>query len=396
MSERRTLRLKREAERRLRMGHLWVYANEIEGKLGQLGLQPGQLVDLETAQGRALGVAYVNPNVLIAARLLGADSQGFDPQRWLAGRIEAALALRRRSGTLDYGRLVFGESDGLPGLVVDRYGPVLSVQIGTAGMEALRPQIQALLQQVAGVEAMVWRNDTGARELEGLPREVSVAFGEVHEPVWIEENGARFGIAPISGQKTGWFYDQRDNRAALMPWVRGARVLDLFSYGGGWGVCAAVHGADSALCVDASAPALASVARNAEASGVGARVRTLQQDAFDACKALREAGERFDVIVVDPPAFIKRKKDAEQGALAYRRINEAALRLLAPGGLLVSCSCSHHYDAESLLDGLQRAALACGRPLRVLRRLAQSADHPIHPAMPETSYLKGYLLAALD
>lgn len=396
MSERRTLRLKREAERRLRMGHLWVYANEIEGKLGQLGLQPGQLVDLETAQGRALGVAYVNPNVLIAARLLGADSQGFNPQRWLAGRIEAALALRRRIGTLDYGRLVFGESDGLPGLVVDRYGPVLSVQIGTAGMEALRPQIQALLQQVPGVAAMVWRNDTGARELEGLPREVSVAFGEVHEPVWIEENGARFGIAPISGQKTGWFYDQRDNRAALMPWVRGARVLDLFSYGGGWGVCAAVHGADSALCVDASAPALASVARNAEASGVAARVRTLQQDAFDACKALREAGERFDVIVVDPPAFIKRKKDAEQGALAYRRINEAALRLLAPGGLLVSCSCSHHYDAEALLDGLQRAALACGRPLRVLRRLAQSADHPIHPAMPETSYLKGYLLAALD
>ena len=396
MSERRTLRLKREAERRLRMGHLWVYANEIEGKLGQLGLQPGQLVDLETAQGRALGVAYVNPNVLIAARMLGADSQGFDPQRWLAGRIEAALALRRRIGTLEYGRLVFGESDGLPGLVVDRYGPVLSAQIGTAGMEALRPQIQALLQQVPGVEAMVWRNDTGARELEGLPREVSVAFGEVQEPVWIEENGARFGIAPISGQKTGWFYDQRDNRAALMPWVRGARVLDLFSYGGGWGVCAAVHGADSALCVDASAPALASVARNAEASGVGARVRTLQQDAFDACKALREAGERFDVIVVDPPAFIKRKKDAEQGALAYRRINEAALRLLAPGGLLVSCSCSHHYDAESLLDGLQRAALACGRPLRVLRRLAQSADHPIHPAMPETSYLKGYLLAALD
>lgn len=396
MSERRTLRLKREAERRLRFGHLWIYANEIDGKLGQLGLQPGQLVDIETAQGRPLGVAYINPNVLIAARLLGVPSAEFEVDRWLDRRLQAALALRRRIGTLEYGRLVFGESDGLPGLVVDRYGPVLSVQIGTAGMEALRPQIQAALQSIPGVAAMVWRNDTGGRELEGLPREVAVAFGEVSEPVWIEENGGRFGIAPISGQKTGWFYDQRDNRAALLPWVRDARVLDLFSYGGGWGVCAAVHGASSALCVDASAAALASVVRNAQASGVGALVQTLQQDAFDACKALREAGERFDVIVVDPPAFIKRKKDAEEGALAYRRINEAALRLLAPGGLLVSCSCSHHFDAEALLDALQRAALSCGRPLRVLRRLAQSADHPIHPAMPETSYLKGYLLAAMD
>lgn len=387
----RALRLKPDADRRLRLGHLWVYANEFDGKLGTLGLTPGECVELVSAKSQSLGVAYVNPNVLIAGRLLGTPADGFDGGVWLRRRIDSALALRARLGVLEYGRLIFGESDGLPGLVVDRYGPVLSVQLGTAGMEALKPQISAALQTIAGVTALVWRNDAAGRELEGLERESTVAWGEVSEPVWIEENGARFGIAPLSGQKTGWFYDQRDNRAALMPFVGGARVLDLFSYGGGWGVCAAAHGAVSALCVDSSASALASVERNAQASGVSAKLTILKDDAFDACKSLRDQSRRFDVVVVDPPAFIKRKKDAEQGALAYRRINEAALRLVADGGLIVSCSCSHHFSAEGLLDALNRAARSIGAHLRVIRRLAQSADHPIHPGMPETEYLKGFI-----
>lgn len=387
----RALRLKPDADRRLRLGHLWVYANEFEGKLGALGLTPGECVELVSAKSQSLGVAYVNPNVLIAGRLLETPADGFDAAAWLRRRIDSALALRARLGVLEFGRLIHGESDGLPGLVVDRYGPVLSVQLGTAGMEAMKDAIAAALQAIAGVGALVWRNDAGGRELEGLAGESTVGWGEVVEPVWIEENGARFGIAPLSGQKTGWFYDQRDNRAALMPLVGGARVLDLFSYGGGWGVCAAVHGAASSICVDSSASALASVERNAQASGVGARVSTLRDDAFDACKALRDQGQRFDIVVVDPPAFIKRKKDAEQGALAYRRINEAALRLVEDGGLIVSCSCSHHFSAEGLLDALNRAARSQGMHLRVIRRLAQSADHPIHPGMPETEYLKGFI-----
>ncbi len=391
MSALRSLRLKPEAERRLRLGHSWVYANEFEGKLGALGLQAGQQVELITARGRSLGAAYVNPNVLIAGRLLHAPSDGFDVRAWLRQRIQGALAMRQRLGVAQAGRLIFGESDGLPGLVVDRYGPLLSAQLGTAGMAVLADEIADELRQINGVEALVWRNDAAGRELEGLPREVVVAFGEVVEPIWIEENGARFGISPISGQKTGWFFDQRDNRAALMPFVAGARVLDLFSYGGGWGVCSAAHGAHSALCVDSSGAALEAVQRNAKASGVGDRVSVLDADAFDACRQLRDAGERFDVVVVDPPAFIKRKKDAEAGTLAYRRINEAALKLVTDGGLIVSCSCSHHFSADALLDALNRAACALGVRLRVLRRLAQSADHPIHPGMPETEYLKGFL-----
>ncbi|MCB1601397.1 MAG: class I SAM-dependent rRNA methyltransferase [Xanthomonadales bacterium] len=391
MSALRSLRLKPEAERRLRLGHSWVYANEFEGKLGALGLQAGQLVELITAKGRSLGAAYVNPNVLIAGRLLQTPSDGFDVRGWLQQRIRSALALRQRLGVARAGRLIFGESDGLPGLVVDRYGPLLSAQLGTAGMAAWADQIADELRRIEGIDALVWRNDAAGRELEGLPREVQVAFGEVSEPIWIDENGARFGISPVSGQKTGWFYDQRDNRAALMPFVAGARVLDLFSYGGGWGVCSAVHGASSALCVDSSSAALEAVQRNAHASGVGERVSVLDVDAFDACRQLRDAGERFDVVVVDPPAFIKRKKDAEAGTLAYRRINEAALKLVADGGLIVSCSCSHHFSADALLDALNRAACALGLRLRVLKRLAQSADHPIHPGMPETEYLKGFL-----
>ena len=387
----RSLRLQPDAERRLRLGHAWIYANEFEGKLGALGLTPGECVEIVSAKSISLGVAYVNPNVLIAGRLLGTPANGFDLRTWLGTRIASALALRLRLGISEFGRLVFGESDGLPGLVVDRYGPVLCAQLGTCGMDALQDELRLILQGLPGIESLIWRNDAAGRELEGLPRENVVAFGDVQEPIWIEENGARFGIAPLTGQKTGWFYDQRDNRAALLPLVDGARVLDLFSYGGGWGVCAARHGAKSALCVDSSAAALASVQRNAQGSGVGERVTCMQADAFDACKTLRDRAERFDVVIVDPPAFIKRKKDAEQGALAYRRINEAALRLVVDGGLIVSCSCSHHYSAEALLDGLNRAARVLGMHLRVLRRLGQSADHPIHPAMPETEYLKGFI-----
>ena len=391
MTALRILRLKPEAERRLRLGHSWVFANEFDGKIGSLGLQPGQLAELVTARNRSLGVAYVNPNALIAGRLLHTAADGFALGALLQRRVQSALSLRERLGTAAAGRMIFGESDGLPGLVVDRYGSVLSAQIGTAGMAAMMVELEAVLRGLPGVTALVWRNDAAGRELEGLPREVSVGFGEVEEPIWVEENGARFGISPLSGQKTGWFYDQRDNRAALMPFVAGARVLDLFSYGGGWGVCSAVHGAASALCVDSSGPALAAVQRNAEASGVAERVTVLEADAFDACKQLRDASDRFDVVVVDPPAFIKRKKDAEAGTLAYRRINEAALKLVADGGLIVSCSCSHHFSADALLDALNRAACSLGLRLRVLRRLAQSADHPVHPGMPETEYLKGFL-----
>jgi 23S rRNA (cytosine1962-C5)-methyltransferase len=389
----RRLSITREAERRLRSGHLWIYANEFGVKLGSLGIAPGERVEILTPSGRSLGVAGMNPNVLIAARLYSAAAADFAAHDWLTRRIHAACALRRRLGVHEAGRLVFGESDGLPGLVVDRYGPVLSVQVGTAAMEALREPIADVLLALDGVETLVWRDDIASRALEGLPGGIALSGAEPGDPVWIEENGGRFGISPVLGQKTGWYYDQRDNRALLLPLVRGARVLDLCSYAGGWGVCAAVHGARSALCVDVSETALAAVARNAGASTVGDRVGVLRADAFEACRSLREAGERFEVVVVDPPAFVKRRKDLEEGSLAYRRLNEAALKLVAPGGLLVSCSCSHHFDEAALQQALARAALASGRNLRILRRLGQSADHPVHPAMPETFYLKGFLCA---
>lgn len=389
----RHLSITREAERRLRSGHLWIYANEFGVKLSTLGIAPGELVEIRTPSGRSLGVAGMNPKVLIAARLYTAAAEGFDVHDWLTRRIHAACALRQRLGVFEAGRLVFGESDGLPGLVVDRFGPVLSVQVGTAAMEALRESIAAVLLALEGVETLVWRDDIGVRALEGLPGGITWVGKPPADLVWIEENAGHFGISPLLGQKTGWYYDQRDNRALLMPLVRGARVLDLCSYAGGWGICAAVHGAESALCVDVSDTALAAVARNASTSAVGDRVRVLHADAFAACRSLRVAGECFEVVVVDPPAFVKRRKDLKEGSLAYRRLNEAALRLVAPGGLFVSCSCSYLVDADALQQILLRAAQASGRNLRILRRLGQSADHPVHPAMPETFYLKGFLCA---
>ncbi|HET7322337.1 MAG TPA: class I SAM-dependent rRNA methyltransferase, partial [Longimicrobiaceae bacterium] len=204
------------------------------------------------------------------------------------------------------------------------------------------------------------------------------------------ENGARFLVPLREGQKTGWFYDHRENRAGLRRYVPGKRVLDVFSYVGGWGVQAARGGAASVTCVDSSAPALELVRHNAELNDVADRVTTLQGDAFDALRQLREAGERFDVIVLDPPAFIKRRKDVKQGEKAYQRVNRQALELLAPGGVLVSASCSFHLSRDALLGAMLRASRELGRDLQILEEGHQAPDHPIHPAIPETAYLKAF------
>lgn len=389
----RVLSVKREAERRFRIGHAWVYANEIDGKLGSMGLIPGELVEI-VCRDQSYGAAYVNPNTLIAARLLRAPAHGFEVDTWLAQRLRAAIDLRARLGLRDQCRLVFGESDGLPGLVVDRYGSVLSAQITTAGMERMRTPLAAALKNIAGIGTIVWRNDASSRALEGLAGDIEID-GAADAKAVISEGDARFAIAPATGQKTGWFYDQRDNRARVLPHLKGLRVLDLFSYLGGWGIGAVCAGAREAWCVDSSESAVDAVRRNASLSGVANRVHALKADAFDACRQFKADGQSFDAIVVDPPAFIKRKKDYDEGALAYRRINEAALRLLAPGGLLISCSCSHHFDEDSLQDALRQAAHSARRSLSILMRLAQSADHPEHPAMPETRYLKGFACAVL-
>lgn len=383
------LRLRPREHHRLRAGHLWVFSNEVDIKATPLtGFEPGQPVIIQDAAGQPLGSGYVNPHSLICARLVSRDPGVVLDRDLILQRLRAALLLRARLFEQPFYRLAFGEADGLPGLVVDRYGDIVVAQINTAGMERVKAGIVAALVELLAPRAILLRNDTSGRALEGLPGYVETALGEVPETVVLEENATRFEIPLLHGQKTGWFYDQRPNRTRLRAYVAGRRVLDVFSYVGAWGVQAAAAGAREVWCVDSSERAVALARANAGLNRVSDKVTVSELDAFDALKGLRADGERFDVVVLDPPALIKRKKDIKEGTRAYQRLNELAVELLADDGLLVSASCSYHLSREALQDALLRASRDHGRELQILEQGGQAPDHPIHPAIPETAYLK--------
>jgi 23S rRNA (cytosine1962-C5)-methyltransferase len=384
------LRLKRGEERRLLAGHLWVFSNEIDTERTPLSaFAPGAVAELRSHRDAFLGYACVNPHALICARILSRDAAQPVDAALLAQRLTAALALRQRLGSPQYCRWVFGESDLLPGLVLDRYGDYVVGQIATAGMEALKEQIAAAVREVVNPRGLYWKNDSAARELEHLPQVSEAAFGEVPGEIEVVEAGLSFSAPLATGQKTGWFYDQSANRARLRRYIAaGARVLDVCSYAGAWAVTALKQGAAQARCVDASQLALEYAQANAARNGTS--VGTLRADAFDALKALAAQGERYDLVVLDPPAFIKRKKDIPQGQAAYRKLNQLALAVLADEGLLVSCSCSYHLAADELLNAIQSAARHSARFVQILEAGGQSPDHPLHPAIPETRYLKAF------
>jgi 23S rRNA (cytosine1962-C5)-methyltransferase len=387
--------LKKNEDRRLRAGHLWVFSNEVDiARTPLKDFAPGDAVEIQAYNGHVIGSGYVNPNSLIAARILSRDPQHPPGRSLLVHRLNIALALRQRLYAKPYYRVVFGESDGLPGLVVDRYGEALVVQISTAGMERMKADIVAALEKVLRPAAILFRNDVGIRELEGLTLYTETALGTVPETVTVEEHGLKFEVPLSGGQKTGWFFDQHDNRARLLRYVQQRRVLDVFSYVGAWGIQAAAHGAGNVTCVDSSAQALQWVQRNAALNGAAVAVQ--EADAFDALKALRESEQRFDVVVLDPPAFVKRKKDLMAGREAYRRLNQLAIQLLDRDGILVSCSCSHHMSSADLLAAIQSAARHLGRDAQLLEQGMQAPDHPVHPAIPETAYLKAFYLRVVN
>ena len=394
-SELPPLRLKRGEDKRLRAGHLWIFSNEVDtGATPLTAFRPGQQAQVVGDRGQPLGVAYVNPATLICARLVSRSAGERLDQPLIMQRLRSALALRERLYATPHYRWCFGESDLLPGLVLDRFGDVVVGQIATAGMEALRAEVEAAVRAVLAPAALVWKNDSGARDLEQLPHAVHVAWGDLPAEVELIESPTRERplrlVAPLSeGQKTGWFYDQAANRARFTRFLApGASVLDVCSYAGGWGVTAATHGAASVTCVDSSQRALDYVARNAAANGVA--IEPLRGDAFDMLESLAASGRRFGAVVLDPPAFIKRRKDIPAGQAAYRKLNQLALRVLGPDGLLVSCSCSHHLEPEALVGAIQAAARHTGRFVQVLEAGGQSPDHPVHPAIHETRYLKAY------
>jgi 23S rRNA (cytosine1962-C5)-methyltransferase len=388
--------LKRGEEARLRAGHVWVFSNEVDVGRSPLGeFEPGEIAAIVDHRGKPIGIGYVNPNSLIAARLVVRGVEHALDKSLIVHRLNIALALRERWYAEPYYRLVFGESDGLPGLVLDRFGDVVVGQIATAGMERMKDAITEAVVKVLKPRQLWWKNDASIRALEHLPEYADLGHGDYGAQPTVREGGLEFAIDPVGGQKTGWFYDQRDNRDRLARFVEGKRVLDVFSYLGAWGLRAAAFGAREVDCVDASASAVDAIGANAERNGLADRVRAIRADAFDHLKALREARERYDVVILDPPAFIKRRKDFTEGRLAYRRLNELGMQVLAKDGILVTCSCSHHMPRAALLESVQQGVRHLDRQAQALIQLQQSADHPVHPAIPETDYLKGFVCRVL-
>ncbi len=393
----KTLRLKKNEDRRIRAGHVWVYSNEIDTKVSPLNeFIAGEEVFVESSDKTKLGVAYINPHSLITARLFTRRAHERLNTDLLIQRIQNALLLRKRLFAKPYYRLVFGESDALPGLVADRFGDILVLQINTAGMDVKTDMIlEAFRTVLPEIQCIILRNDSGIRQQEGLEKIVKIAFGSPPEKLMLEENNVSF-VAPLSeGQKTGWFYDHRLNRSRLSAYVSDKRVLDVFSYLGGWGIQAACRGASEVVCVDSSPLAISLIGKNAELNQISDKVKSICDDAFSALKKLGESKEKFDVIILDPPAFIKKIKDKKEGALAYLRINEAALKLLVPGGILISCSCSMHMSYDDLLQTIRRAGLHASCELQMIERGHQAPDHPVHLAIPETDYLKMIIVRRL-
>jgi len=388
-----TLTLAKGHSKRLRAGHPWVFSNEIDMTAETRLLPPGSLVSLIDAGGERLGIATFNPHSLISVRLLTRDPSRTIDRAFLAARLSAALALRQALFPRPFYRLIHSEADGLPGLVVDRFDDVLAVQTNTAGMERLLPDLLAVFDEILSPRAVVLVNDSPARIHEGLQPDHRVIVGTIDGPVELEENGCRFVADLQDGQKTGWFYDQRDNRAAVARVAPGRRVLDVYTYAGGFAVQAAAAGAREVIAVDRSETSLALAARAAELNGVA--VQTVRAESFAEMERLAAAGEKFGVVVVDPPAFVKSRKDLGAGAKGYRKMTRLAAALVEPGGFLFCASCSHHMPVEAFALETARGLQQAGRTGRIIRSAGASADHPVHPWLPESAYLKA-LMYQLD
>jgi 23S rRNA (cytosine1962-C5)-methyltransferase len=375
-------------EERLVGGHLWIYAGEIRSVDGPC--EPGDVVDVRAADRSFVGRGYLNPRSTIAVRLLTHQREAID-ERFFRRRLEEALALRDRvaGGTTAF-RAVYSEGDGLPGLIVDRYADLLVIQTLTLGMARHEGLLVRLLHELMHPAAIYARNDAPVRRREGLTLETRFQSGDAPLVQEIEENGVRFRVNVAAGQKTGFFLDQRENRAAVAGYAHG-EMLDVFCYTGGFALYAARAGA-RVTGIDISAEAVAAASEHARLNGVEGRCTFQTANAFDALRAMARAGPRFDMVVLDPPAFAPSRTAVAKAAAGYKEINLRALKLVRPGGILVSCSCSFHITEEMLLALVAEAAHDARRRVRLLEARTQARDHPVHPGMPETRYLKCLIL----
>ena len=389
-SARPTVRLTPKAEARaIRHGFPWVYANELVTDRRTRNLTAGTIAVLEDANRTPMGVVAVNPQSKIICRMLDRDPAAEIDQSWFAARLSRALAHRARLYDEPFYRLVHAEADGLPGVVIDRFGDLAVVQPNAAWADALIAPLSAALAEVTGVTTIIMNGTGRARGLEGLDERTEVILGTAPDgPLPVPMNGATYMADVMGGQKTGLFFDQRPNHAMAAALARDARVLDVFSHVGGFGLAALANGAQSALAVDGSEPALALAASGAEAMGKAAQFSTRKGDAFDVMSELANEGQTFDLVVCDPPAFAPSKSALEAGLRAYERVARLAAPLVAEGGYLVLCSCSHAADLTKFRNASARGIGRAGRRGQIIHTGFAGPDHPLMPHLAESGYLK--------
>lgn len=385
-----TLRLKPKANARaIRHGAPWVYDNEAVTDRRTKKIAAGSIARLEDGERAALATVAVNPNSRIIARVLDRDPEAAIDRTWLSGKLAAALAHRETLFSAPFYRLIHAEADGLPGVIIDRFGDVAVIQPNAAWAEGMLDELSAALAEVTGVTTILKNAAGRARVLEGLDDENTVLLGQApNAPIPVPMNGATYMADLMGGQKTGLFFDQRPNHAFAATLSKDARVLDVFSHVGGFALAALAGGAASALSVDGSAAALSLAEQGADAMDARARFATRKGDAFDVLTALGEEGAQFDVVICDPPAFAPSKRALEQGLRAYERIARLAAPLVAPGGYLGLCSCSHAATIDKFRNASNRGIGRAGRSAQLIHTGFAGPDHPQHPQLAESGYLK--------
>ena len=388
-----TIRLHPQKHRRVQGGHPWVYSNEIVMDGATKSLPRGTIAAFYAHDKKFLGIGSFNTNCLIAGRILTPHLVEDIGEEWFVPRLENALALREKIIAEPFYRLIHAEADGLPGLIIDRFDDALCVQLNTAGMERLWPALEAALHRVLKPRSIVLRNDSFAREIEGLPRETSLIGEEIATPIQVRENGLTYFADLRSGQKTGWYFDQRDNHALVAAYAKNAdSVLDLYTHAGGFALAAAQAGAKKVIGVDSSEPALALAQQAAAHNKLSSQCDFVRADVFEELEQRIAAKEKHDIVIADPPAFVKSRKDISSGGRGYRKLAKMAASITKKNGFLFIASCSHNMELPTFIEQVAAGLNDAKRTGKILNTCFAAPDHPIHPNLPESAYLKGLLL----
>ncbi len=391
------VRIDERSVKRLKLGYPWVFRSEVINARESSALTPGQLVDFVRDKGDFVARGFFNPKPQLVGRVMTLHPTQKVDGNFVFHLIDVAMKLRDKLYSLPFYRLIHAESDGLPGLIVDRYGDVVVCQVNTAGMDVLYPHVEAALKKLIKPRVIILKNDTPARELEVLEQVVRVAEGSApEEAIQIIENDTQFHVDVMGGQKTGWFFDQRENRAWVATLAKGGAMIDVFCHTGGFGVTAAKSGAENITFVDSSEAALDMVRKNAALNGVEKKCQVIEGKAFDVMEKLAATKKKYDVVVVDPPAFIKSRKDMSAGMKGYNKLARLAAPLVQKNGYLFFASCSHHAGVAELSESVAEGLAKEGRVFQIIKTSGAAPDHPVHPQLPETGYLKGLTFRFLD